>query len=123
MITQRLNSKSINIYDALSSDQKPTDCPNGSKLFEMDTKKEYRFDEDTLTWHDVTSGGGGGGTSADITYDNTSSGLDATNVQDAIDEVEEKVNDITPTVLTYEQWLSTSPIDGKRYDVLAPSDT
>ena len=33
-------------------------------------------------------GGGGGASSADeVTYDNTSSGLNATNVQDAIDEV------------------------------------
>lgn len=36
--------------------------------------------------------GGGGGTSADdVSYDNTTSGLTATNVQDAIDEVNTKV--------------------------------
>lgn len=39
--------------------------------------------------------GGGGSTSADdVSYDNTSSGLSATNVQDAIDEVEELIPSI-----------------------------
>ena len=33
------------------------------------------------------SGGGGASSADDVTYDNTSSGLNATNVQDAIDEV------------------------------------
>lgn len=32
-------------------------------------------------------GGGGGGTAADTTYDNSTSGLEADNVQDAIDEL------------------------------------
>ena len=32
-------------------------------------------------------GGGGGGSAADVSYDNTSSGLNATDVQDAIDEL------------------------------------
>lgn len=38
---------------------------------------------------EVASGGGGGGSSsaASVTYDNTLSGLSATNVQSAIDEV------------------------------------
>ena len=39
------------------------------------------------TIYDIIGGGGGGSTSADnVTYDNTTSGLTATNVQDAIDE-------------------------------------
>lgn len=37
----------------------------------------------------VIGGGGGGGTAESTTYDNTTSGLDAENVQDAIDEVSE----------------------------------
>ena len=36
--------------------------------------------------------GSGGGTAADITYDNTTSGLTATNVQDAIDELAAGLN-------------------------------
>ena len=38
------------------------------------------------------SGGGGGGTAADVSYDNTSSGLSASNVQTAIDEVNTDAN-------------------------------
>ena len=50
----------------------------------------------TIVWDDTNvyaeqSGGGGGGTATDTEYDNTTSGLSATNVQDAIDEV---VNDL-----------------------------
>lgn len=119
MITQRLNDKSICIFDALSTDTKPTDCPNGSKLFEMDTKKEYRFDEETLTWLEVVSHGGG--VASDVSYDNTSSGMDATTVQDAIDELKDTIDSVYPEVITYEQWLATSPVEGKRYDVLAPT--
>lgn len=55
---------------------------------------------DTLTKLQVestiysVSGGGSGGSAASVTYDHTTSGLTATNVQDAIDEVVvEKAND------------------------------
>ena len=44
------------------------------------------------------SGGGGGGSSeaVDINYDNTQSGLSATNVQAAIDELEDEIDSIVP---------------------------
>lgn len=42
--------------------------------------------------------GGGGGTAADITYDNTTSGLTADNVQEAIDELKTLI--VTPTAVT-----------------------
>ena len=38
--------------------------------------------------------GGGGGTASDITYDNTSSGLTATDVQDAIDEIASDIDGV-----------------------------
>lgn len=38
-------------------------------------------------WTVPSGGGGGGGTASDIEYDNTDSGLQSTNVQDAIDEI------------------------------------
>lgn len=38
-------------------------------------------------WTVPSGGGGGGGTASDIEYDNTTSGLTAENVQDAIDEI------------------------------------
>lgn len=41
----------------------------------------------------IARNGGGGGTAADTTYDNSTSGLEADNVQDAVDELsEQKVN-------------------------------
>lgn len=42
---------------------------------------------------------GGGGTASDISYDNTTSGLSATDVQDAIDEVEDRL-DAAETAIT-----------------------
>lgn len=34
----------------LSSDTKPTDCPNGSTFLEMDTRKVYAFDKANAAW-------------------------------------------------------------------------
>lgn len=51
------------------------------------------YDSNSSKW--VNGAGGGGGSSASqVTYDNTTSGLTATNVQDAIDEVEGRVDDL-----------------------------
>ena len=58
-----------------------------------DFRANYNSNMDII---DANWGGGGGGSASDVTYDNTSSGLTATNVQDAIDEV---VGDI-PTALS-----------------------
>lgn len=47
-----------------------------------------------------SGGGGGGATSADdVSYDNTDSGLDATNVQDAIDEIAQSGGESTPDLV------------------------
>lgn len=47
-----------------------------------------KYNAATEEWVNANeSGGGGGGTAADVSYDNTDSGLQATDVQDAIDEV------------------------------------
>lgn len=43
--------------------------------------------------------GGGGGSADTVSYDNTSSGLDATNVQDAIDEVVSDIESVENTVV------------------------
>ena len=43
----------------------------------------------------LDNGGGGGSiTAANVNYDNTDSGLDATNAQDAIDEVKSDLSDV-----------------------------
>lgn len=68
----------------------------GFTAFVEDEAVDYRFVSGSPgSWEVVPTGGGGGGgggspapgDAADITYDPTASGLSATNVQDAIDEV------------------------------------
>ena len=39
----------------------------------------------SITEYGSTAGGGGSSSAADVSYDNTTSGIDAENVQDAID--------------------------------------
>ena len=42
-------------YVCNSSDTKPTaGVPNGSKLLELDTQKVYVYDEENVTWVEVT---------------------------------------------------------------------
>ena len=69
------------------------------------------------TFHDASgmlrTGSGGGGTASSVTYDNTSSGLTATNVQDAIDEVvDTKANQslIAPVLTSF---IATASIKDK----------
>lgn len=45
----------------------------------------YIYDSSTSSWR-AAGGGGGSSSASNVSYDNTISGLDATNVQDAIDE-------------------------------------
>jgi hypothetical protein len=42
-------------YRGLSTDTKPTDCPNGSEFFEMNTGKTSYFNEASSTWVDPTA--------------------------------------------------------------------
>lgn len=51
-----------------------------------------RYNAETEMWENADGGGGGGGSAEDITYDNTTSGMTADNVQDAIDEVFQSVS-------------------------------
>ena len=46
-----------------------------------------KYNSTTQKWENEAGGGGGGGTAADVSYDNTSSGLIADDVQEAIDEL------------------------------------
>jgi hypothetical protein len=56
----------------------------GKVVYQQDTEEFYILTvASPATWVQL---GGGGGTAATTTYDNTTSGLTATNVQDAIDE-------------------------------------
>lgn len=55
----------------------------------------------------VLVGGSASGAASDITYDNTGSGLTATNVQDAIDEVEGNIpSGFAATAITYDNSVS-----------------
>lgn len=60
-------------FIGLSTDTKPTFSfddlliRNGSRLWQMDTNKKYIYDEQNLSWYEISSssGSGGGGGSAD----------------------------------------------------------
>ena len=43
----------------LYADGKPTNVPNGHRHVEMDTGKEFLYDEENDTWHEQPAGGGG----------------------------------------------------------------
>ena len=67
-----------------------------------------------FTW---STPGGGGGTAASVTYDNSASGLTATNVQDAIDEIDADIDTLNSklilksTVKSF-QFTGTTTSDG-----------
>lgn len=59
----------------------------GSEAYCLSNSKTYKLNSQG-NWIEQTTGGGGGASSANqVSYDNTDSGLTATNVQDAIDEI------------------------------------
>jgi hypothetical protein len=52
----------VNDVRCLSTDRKPTeDIKNGSTCLEIDTGKRYAFDAENSEWHELPTGGGGGG--------------------------------------------------------------
>lgn len=64
MISIMVNKSAVNAYGAggyydirgLSTDNKPTDVPNGSSFAEINTGKGYLFDETNKTWHEIPAG-------------------------------------------------------------------
>ena len=50
-----------NSYVGLSTDSKPTDARNGSTFIEMDTSKQYAYNDSGSQWVEQESSGGGGG--------------------------------------------------------------
>ena len=64
-----------------------------------------KYNSTSHKWENGTGGGGGGTSAQDVSYDNTASSLTATNVQDAIDEVEGRVDTIE-TALAKEKFSS-----------------
>lgn len=52
MVTMKKSQGQINEYYGLSTDTKPTGCPNGSIFYEMDTVKLYMFDGANQQWRE-----------------------------------------------------------------------
>lgn len=78
---------------AYNSQQSSTTDPfilvRGSKAFVLATSKKYILNSQNQ-WVEIYDSSGGGASSADqVSYDNTTSGMTATNVQDAIDEIKD----------------------------------
>lgn len=72
--------------------------------------------------YEIAQGGGGGGASSadDVSYDNTTSGISATNVQDAIDEIAQGVTpvDVVPDLVisgTFSENLNDTAFEGFTY--------
>ena len=68
-----------------------------------------KYNSTTHKWENEAGGGGGGGTAADVSYDNTSSGLTADDVQDAIDETVEDIENkhtVTSLEVMPSNWTS-----------------
>ena len=80
-----------------------------------------------IIWDDTNvyaeqSGGSGGGTAVDVEYDNTTSGITATNVQDAIDIVAEAISELEGGIhyigeVNYYDDLPANPNLGDGYTV------
>lgn len=72
MLTQNFYHNTPAEFLLLSTDVKPTDCPNGSRINEIDTGKVYLFDGENKVWYEKPASGGGGSATVD-TYVNGSS--------------------------------------------------
>ena len=99
-----INYGNIEIFD--TSDKGIVDTDSDNYSTELWTTPTDTFDitiifDNSNVSSGGSSGGGGGGstpTAADISYSGSSSGLTATNVQDAIDEVQGNVNTVNTKV-------------------------
>lgn len=67
----------------------------------------YQYSTTELEWVDLSDSGGGSSTASDVSYDNTDSGLTATNVQDAVDELKTDIDNI-PSVTVDQTYDGTS---------------
>lgn len=81
MLTQKFRWSIPAEFNLLSTDTKPTDCPNGSRINEIDTGKVYLFDEENKVWYEKSNSGGGGGGGGSVTVDTTVNGASANPVQ------------------------------------------
>lgn len=70
MVTQEYDKHTQTLY-LRSDDQKPSGVENGTRIIEVDTGEEYRFDAENSTWHNTQRGGGGGTPEQTITTDGT----------------------------------------------------
>lgn len=82
-------------YDALSEAEK------------ADVNKHY-----VITWPD---GGSDSVTAKDVSYDNTTSGLTSINVQDAIDELNENMDDVKTTLVELEDTDIVDPTNWQAF--------
>lgn len=56
-MNQKLNRNSVQRFNGLSTDTKPTTCNNGSIFVEIDTGKKYIFNKADGTWTEIPSSG------------------------------------------------------------------
>lgn len=94
-----INDGNIEIFE--TSDKGIVDTDSEDYTYRLWTTPTSTFDITIIFDNSNVSSSGGGGetpTAADISYIGSSSGISATNVQDAIDEVQENVNTVNTKV-------------------------
>lgn len=91
--TLRIYQNAVNTYaDIASTYPAPS---NGWTVAVLDEETDYRYNGTTHQWVNIGNTGGGGTTYAsDVVYDNADSGLEAINVQEAIDEVKSEMGNL-----------------------------
>lgn len=53
MRTQIYSTTVLGKFCLNSADEKPTDCPNGSLIYEINTGKAYSFDAENMQWDEI----------------------------------------------------------------------
>ena len=83
VVTQS-NADKTNIDTHLAKKVNSSDGAHGLRYY--NSELDY-YDDTNEEWVEIQTGGGGASSAEDVSYDNTDSGLTASNVQDAIDEL------------------------------------
>lgn len=99
---------SLPAYDSQqSSATDPFILVRGSKAFVLATSKKYRLNSQNQ-WVEIHDESGGGASSADqVSYDNTASGMTATNVKEAIDELNTTDGTLQDQITTLSNTIDT----------------
>lgn len=89
-----VKARGVGFIELTTAQRDALSVPSGEKwqIYNVTTGQYEYWDGDS--WEPFPAGAGGGSTAASISYDNTISGLSATNVKLALDELDQAIEDI-----------------------------